>query len=57
MDGLVATLIPLFRLGAVVLVGRLAGITAVSARRVEILILVVVSLRHRLPPFPVPVPF
>jgi hypothetical protein len=50
VDGGVSALVPLLRLGAITFEGRRAGIAAVSARRVEFLVLVVVPLRHHLPP-------
>src|SRR5215217_4467188 len=56
VDGIVAALVALLRLGAVALVGRLAGIAAMGARRVDVLVLVVVALRHCLPPIQVPFP-
>jgi hypothetical protein len=54
VDGSVAALVALLRLGAILFEGRFAGIAAVSPCRVEILIFVVVPLRHRLPPILVP---
>src|SRR5215212_1148020 len=56
VDGLVAALVPLLRLGTILFEGRFAGVAAVSARRVEVLVLVMVSLGHRLPPLRVPRP-
>jgi hypothetical protein len=50
VDGVIPALIPLLRLWAIALEGRLSGIAAVGARRVKVLILVVVPLCHRLPP-------
>src|SRR5215207_10753153 len=52
--GVVAALVALLRLGAIAFVGRLAGITAMGPRRVDVLVLVVIPLRHCLPPIQVP---
>ena len=56
VDGGVAALVPLLRLGAIAFEGLFAGIAAALPRRIELLVLVVVPLRHRLPPLQVPPP-
>src|SRR5215217_35315 len=56
VDGGVAALVALLRLRTIVLERRLAGIPAVSPRRVELLVFVMVPRRHRVPPIQLPLP-